>query len=79
MASHSPKAKIFCLIHKMDLVVESQREAVSFHFNLSILGFDTEKRFFRFFKEESRNWRHIQNRCSLDAFKHRFGTKPYIK
>ena len=29
MAQHSPKAKIFCLIHKMDLVPESQREAVS--------------------------------------------------
>ena len=28
MASHSPKAKIFCLIHKMDLVPETQREAV---------------------------------------------------
>ena len=28
MALHSPKAKIFCLIHKMDLVPESQREAV---------------------------------------------------
>lgn len=25
---HSPKAKIFCLIHKMDLVMEHQREAV---------------------------------------------------
>lgn len=34
MASHSPKAKIFCLIHKMDLVVESQREAVGFFFKL---------------------------------------------
>ena len=29
MAQHSPKAKIFCLIHKMDLVPESQREAVN--------------------------------------------------
>lgn len=28
MAVHSPKAKIFCLIHKMDLVPESQREAI---------------------------------------------------
>jgi hypothetical protein len=28
MAQHSPKAKIFCLIHKMDLVPENQREAV---------------------------------------------------
>lgn len=33
MASHSPKAKIFCLIHKMDLVPETQREAVR-HLNL---------------------------------------------
>jgi len=28
MAQHSPKAKIFCLIHKMDLVAEAQRDAV---------------------------------------------------
>lgn len=28
MASHSPKAKIFCLIHKMDLIPETQREAI---------------------------------------------------
>jgi hypothetical protein len=28
MAQHSPKAKIFVLIHKMDLVPEDQREAV---------------------------------------------------
>ncbi len=28
MALHSPKAKIFCLIHKMDMVPEMQREAV---------------------------------------------------
>ncbi len=25
---HSPKAKIFCLVHKMDLVHEEQREQV---------------------------------------------------
>lgn len=29
MAQHSPKAKIFVLIHKMDLVPEDQREAVT--------------------------------------------------
>jgi len=28
MANHSPKAKIFCLIHKMDLVPETQKEAI---------------------------------------------------
>jgi Ras-related GTP-binding protein A/B len=28
MAVHSPNAKIFCLIHKMDLVPETQRESV---------------------------------------------------
>ncbi len=34
---HSPKAKIFCLVHKMDLVHEEQREQVS------ILIFSFEK------------------------------------
>ena len=27
---HSPKAKIFCLVHKMDLVHEEQRDQVNF-------------------------------------------------
>jgi Ras-related GTP-binding protein A/B len=29
MSQHSPRAKIFVLIHKMDLIPENQREAVN--------------------------------------------------
>ena len=28
---HSPKAKIFCLVHKMDLVHEEQRDQVTYY------------------------------------------------
>ena len=65
MAQHSPKAKIFCLVHKMDLVPDNQREAVSIRFSLfRVKVTRTSQSFkmasfvsFRFTTSESRNWK----------------------
>lgn len=52
---NSKEAKIFCLLHKMDLIQEDQRDQVSFslspsfpsHFNFLLFSFDSSSSFSR--------------------------------
>lgn len=79
---YSPEAKVFCLIHKMDLIQEDQRETVSFpllHYKLKCIQFHLRNSICRYSHNVKRIFTCFQNHLNALVFVLPYGTRPYTK
>ena len=73
---NSPEAKVFCLIHKMDLVQEDQRHQAERDKKINIIYYYM---FCRFILKGSKSFRICLFLCNVSALVHQSGMRPYIR